>query len=261
MLRGCVQLIDKLPLTGRKDIQNTLTSYIRSGVDDEGLGFANARSFLRSYVIGHAGQAFLGMDALAAQVVHFSNTGDTSDLLCIGISGTYAAVNAAVAVRQVGLIGTVNRIHQRKLLQIERQREEAEVVQPIRDSHLSTTAPNSTTGRWRRSLKERIGIASAAGIITACGHLAMSASALDGAIDVVQIAHTVQRDDCVTEADRSLAAQEKVASYTAQEWEFYRSQWVQACDVSPAEITPLFPHPDAAITVAPISTPQSQSAR
>lgn len=292
MLQRAERFIDKLPFSGKYGIESAMKGYIKCEPGNEGRKYARVATFLGVYVLAHAYQAKMGIDAFSNQLQHFESTGDPTDTLFMGFDAVYAAANAAVTFRQFSLLGTAGQIRIRRLARNEkahaklveraqtldlRQSDEAPgpLVFPTEDLRLSSEAPEpiviptqdlrvselapqpitadaeaKNTGPKVPFYKRKLGAVGLAATVTLGGQVAMLVSYGDAVFDRVQDIQYSDQKTCITQAESSIAAQERTSTATVNGLESYRKEWSDYCGVSPSDITPLFPRPQTAATVA-----------
>ena len=258
MIREAGRFVDRLPLAGKYTLGPTLKGYIRSDIGQEKRKFAGVSALLGAFVVMHACQAKLGVDAFSEQFQHFETVGDVRDTFLMGIDAAYASVNTAVTLRQAILLHTANQIRQKRhargektrALQLEKGRTldlrlsdeappeslsgkdtkaSAAPTQP-EASHTESKNTNSKVPVYKRKLSA-LGLAFT---VTLGGQAAMLVSWVDAASDHVQ-------DSCIREANASITAQEYLGNITTPSLEAFRDEWISYCGVSPSNIEPLFP--------------------
>lgn len=258
MIREAGRFIDRLPLAGKYTLGPTLKGYIRSDLGQEKRKFAGASALLGAFVVMHACQAKLGVDAFSEQLQHFETTGDVRDTFFMGIDAAYASVNTAATLRQASLLHTANQIRQKRHARGEKTR--ALLLEKGRtlDLRLSDEAPQeSLSGKDTKAsaapaqpeasytenkntnpkvpvYKRKLSALGLAFTVTLGGQAAMLVSWGDAASDHKQ-------DTCIREANASISAQEYLGNITTSSLEAFRDEWINYCGVSPSDVAPLFP--------------------
>lgn len=106
-----LRFVDKAPFSGKFSIREAMVSHRLAGKENERKTYGRATRFLSSMIGCHALQAYLGTETFLRLA-----TGDTMfDVVGAGISGVYAAANAAVTLRQAELLHSTYALHRERL--------------------------------------------------------------------------------------------------------------------------------------------------
>jgi|GEM_PF-3242252 len=268
------RFIDRLPLVGKYLLQPALKGYIKSDLGHEKRKFTGISALLGAYVLVHAYQAKLGVNAFSNHAEHFETTGDTTDTLFMGIDAVYAAVNAAVTLRQASLMRTANQIRHRRYIRSERLqtqlRDRAQtldlrlsdeapeplifpsqdlrlsdeapklLVTPTQDIRLSEFAPQSVIAPEDSDAKEAASETpfykrKLAAFATAT--LVTFGGQTAMADSYVDSLFDHWDDTCIAEATQDIAARELISGATVSRLESLQKEWVDYCGVGPSDIT------------------------